>query len=119
MEEYYQSHYIRTDEEGRIIHGFSSAFEDPQIGDIQITDKGGRHFQLRFTDDTLSEENPPLRIMEGIPLYKVDGETILERTPEEIEADRQDIPPPPISDLEQLRADVDYIAMEMGVDLDV
>ena len=35
----------------------------------------------------------------------------------EIEADRAMIPPPPPSELEKLRADVDFIAVMQGVEL--
>ena len=55
--------------------------------------------------------------MDGIPLYKyVDG-AVQKRSEEEIEADRAMIPPPPPSELEKLRADVDFIAVMQGVEL--
>ena len=46
--------------------------------------------------------------MDGIPLYKYDG-AVQERSPEEIEADRALIPPPPPSEMEQMRADLDFV----------
>ena len=55
--------------------------------------------------------------MDGIPLYKWDGEQAIPRTEEEIAADRAAIPEPPPSPQEQLRADVDFLAAMQGVSL--
>ena len=60
MDEFYNKHYIRIDTEGRIIKGFSDAFEQPIDGDICINEKGGRHFEM------LGVVNPPLMNMQGI-----------------------------------------------------
>ena len=74
-------HYIRLDLEGRIIKGFSDAFEQPIDGDICINEQGGRHFGM------FGVINPPLTDMQGIYLYKyVDG-VEAERTSEEIQRD--------------------------------
>ncbi len=113
---FYNKHYITVDAKNRIIDGWS---DGPHRNDksteeaICINDKGGYQFRL-FPG---GEENPPLRTMDGIPLYKyVDG-AVQERSEEEIDADRALIPPPPPSEMERLRADVDYIAVMGGVDL--
>lgn len=43
-------HYIRVNEAMVIIHGFSSAFEQPQDGDILYAESEHRHFHLVFTE---------------------------------------------------------------------
>lgn len=83
-------HYIRLDSAGRVIKGFSDAFEQPQAGDICISEDGG--YQFRLTPG--GPENPPLMDYDGIPLYKyVDG-TVMLRSAGEIEADRAAIQQP-------------------------
>ena len=54
---------------------------------------------------------------DGIPRYKLQDGKALERTEEEIAADRAALPAPPPTAEEQLRADVDYIAIMTGVSL--
>lgn len=54
---------------------------------------------------------------DGVSLWRlVDGQAV-ERTEEEIAADRAALPAPPPTAEEQLRADVDYIAIMTGVSL--
>ena len=102
--------YVQTDNQGRITAINSSAFVGPDWG-IEI-DRGegdkyhhaqGNYFpQPIYTDD-------------GIPRYKlVDGQPV-ERTAQEIEADRAAIPASPPTEQEQLRADVDFLAAMAGV----
>ncbi len=112
---FYNKHYITVDEQNRVIDGWSDGplRDKPTEGAVCINNKGRYQFQL-FPG---GEENPPLRTMDGIPLYKWDGETVHKRSEEDIEADRALIPPPPPSEMEKLRADVDYIAVMGGVDL--
>ena len=105
---FFNKHYITVDDRGRITDGWS---DGPHRDDkstesaICINDKGGYQFRL-FPG---GEENPLLFTMDGIPLYKyVDG-AVQKRSEEEIDADRAMIPPPPPSDMEKLRADVDYV----------
>ena len=113
---FFNKHYITVDDRGRITDGWSDGphRDDKNTeGAICINDKGGYQFRL-FPD---GEENPLLFTMDGIPLYKyVDG-AVKKRGEAEIEADRAMIPPPPPSELEKLRADVDFIAVMQGVDL--
>lgn len=108
---FYNKHYITVDGQNRIIDGWSDGPQRDKdtSGAICINERGGYQFRL-FPG---GEENPPLRTMDGIPLYKyVDG-AVQERSEEEIEADRALIPPPPPSEMEKLRADVDFVyAME-------
>lgn len=53
----------------------------------------------------------------GAALYKYENGHAVPRTAAEIEADTPQPKEPPLSELDQLRADVDYIAMETGVSL--
>ena len=54
---------------------------------------------------------------DGISLWKLAGGKPVERTAEEIEADRAALVPPAPTALEQLRADVDFLAIMQGVEL--
>lgn len=84
--EFYNKHYIAIDTNGRIIKGFSDAFEQPIDGDICINEQGGRHFEM------LGVVNPPLTEETGVYQYKyVDG-IVSERTTEEIQGDIANIP---------------------------
>lgn len=87
MYEYYNHHYIRTDASGNITEGWSDGphrDRTPTEDDILLTDKSGYQFRL-FPG---GEENPPLYTHDHIPLYRWDGEKVVQRTEEEIEADR-------------------------------
>lgn len=108
MDEFYNKHFISTDDQNRITAAWSDGPHPDRdtTGAICICDKGG--YQLRLFPG--GEENPPLYTMDGIPLYKWDGEQVVKRTEEEIAADRAAIPAPPPSAQEQLRADVDFLA---------
>lgn len=105
----YHKHYIRVDEQNRIVFGFSDAFCKPDDDDICINDQGGYQFRL-YPD---GEENPSLTDWDGIPRYRWDGEQAVERTEEELEADRAAVPAPAPTEQEMLRADVDFLLMMM------
>ena len=98
MDSLYNSHYIRTDTESRIIRGFSDAFEQPEPGDICINTEGSYQFRL-FPGGV---ENPPLRDDYGVPLYKWDGTVAIARTPQELEADRPALGEPPLDPVEYI-----------------
>lgn len=114
--EFYHKHYIRADERGRITEGFSDAFRQPSEADICINERGSYQFRL-FPG---GEENPSLYAGEEmIPLYKYEDGDVVRRTHEEIEADIAAIPvtePEPTIG-ERNRADIDYLAVMMGVEL--
>ena len=78
-------HYIITDELGRILRGFSDDFEQPDANAICINEDGGRHFELNGVI------NPPMMDYNGVPLYKLDGEKVIERTKLELEADKPSV----------------------------
>lgn len=88
FEPFYNTHFIELDEQSRIIKGWSDAFAPATENSIVINSKGG--YQFRLWPD--GEENPNLFTMEGIPLYKWNGEQVIARTEEEIEAERESIP---------------------------
>lgn len=56
----------------------------------------------------------PLYTDEGVPRYKLTDGAIVERTQEELEADLAGLVEP-VTALEQLRADVDFLAALQGV----
>ena len=111
----YSKHYIMVDAQGRIISGWSDGpCPDKDVTQaICIDGQGGYQFRL-FPG---GEENPALYTMDGIPLYRWDGQTDQLRADEEIGADRTAIPEPPPTAQEQLRADVDFLAALQGVSL--
>lgn len=106
--------YVQTDERGRITRcdgGYTTPAD--LSGWVQIDEGAGDRYNLcqsHYFDRGLYAED-------GIPWYKlVDGKPV-ERTADEIEADRAAIPPARSSALEQLRADVDFLAIMQGVEL--
>ena len=109
----YNRHYIITRPDGAIISVWSDGPhpEKDTTNAVCISGQGGYQFRLYPG----GEENPPVYTDDGIPLYKWDGEQVLRRTEEELEADRAVIPAPPPSVQERLRADVDFIAAMTGV----
>jgi len=115
MPAFYNRHYITVDAQGRVTDGWSDGPRSDQdtTRAICINDKGGYQFRL-FPG---GEENPALYTMDGIPLYRWDGEKAVRRSDEEIEADRAAIPAPLPTAQEQLRADVDFLAAMQGVTL--
>lgn len=115
---WYSKHYITVDDQDRITDGWSDGPhpEKDISGAICFNAKGGYQFRL-IIDGVQTEENPPLWTMDGIPLYKYIDGAVQKRSEEEIEADRAMIPPAPPSEIEQLRADIDFIAVMGGVDL--
>jgi len=95
--------YIRVNEAGIIIHGFSSAFEEPQEGDILIMEDGPRHFHLAWTEPLINER--------GQYRYKwIDGERV-ERSQEELDAEWAARPPAPKTP-EQERLDLIQKALD-------
>ena len=114
MEEITSKVYVLTDRQGRIVRcegGYTTPAD--LTGWVQIDEGTGDKYNLcqvhYFPDGIYTED--------GIPRYKlVDGQAV-ERTQEEIEADRAAIPAPPPTAQEQLRADVDFLAAMQGVAL--
>jgi hypothetical protein len=86
-------HYIRLNEAGTIVYGFSNAFEQPQDGDILVNVDGPRHFHEAFTD--------PLTNDRGQYRFKWDGE-VVERTQQELDDEWAGLPPQPPTSEERL-----------------
>ena len=89
MDEFYNKHYITVDDQNRITDGWSDGAhpEKDTEGATCINDNGGYQFRL-VIDGELTEENPALWDMDGIPLYKYEDGEVKQRTAEEIGADR-------------------------------
>lgn len=89
--EFYNRHYIVVDDQNRIVDGWSDGPRpDRDTSDaICINEQGGYQFRL-FPS---GEENPALYDWDNmIPLYKFEDGRVLQRTAEEIEADRASVP---------------------------
>ena len=70
----------------------------------------GNSYQLRVEiDGALSEENPNLTNSNGIPLYKWTGTEVVSRSQEEINNETAQLPKPGPTDMDKLRADVDFL----------
>lgn len=95
--EYCNKHYIVVDTQGRIVDGWSDGPHRgrPMDGAICINEEGGYQFRLWPG----GEENPPLCTMDGIPLYRWDGEAVIPRTEAEIAADLAALLGPPAPDV--------------------
>lgn len=92
-------HYIRTNEAGIIVLGFSSAFPEiaePQEDDIIIMENGPRHFHEVFPEPLLNGYNQYQ--------FKWDGTQIVERTQSELDDEWEARPPQPPSLEQRLEA---------------
>jgi len=101
MEDFFNSHFIRTNSNNLIVLGFSDAFQQPEPTDTLINAQGGYQFRL-FPG---GEENPPLIDEWGVPLFRWDGKAAQRRSSEEVEADRPSLlgmQPDPLSRITQL-----------------
>lgn len=104
----YNKHYIRLNQNGYVIHGFSDAFEQPLETDICINEQGGRHFEI------MGESNPALMSMNQCYLYKYKNGKVWVTPPEELAEQQAALPPAPPTEIELIRQE-----MEIGlVDLD-
>lgn len=75
------THYIRTNGAGMIIHGFSSAFEQPLETDYLFAEEASRHFHESFTE--------PLTNERGQYRFKVIDAEFIARSQEELDAEWQ------------------------------
>lgn len=118
MDFFYNRHYITVDEQGRIMDGWSDGPHPEK--DIEnavcVNEHGGYQFCLHSGGD----ENPLLHTFDGIPLYKWNGQSVQNRTEDEITADRSSIPAPPPTPQEDLMAmavdhELRLTMLELGV----
>lgn len=114
MDEIYNKHYIKTRADGAIIDAFSDGPHNGRPTDGYIC-FGQGSYQFRLFPN--GEENPSIFDADGIPLYKWDGQAVQVRTEAEIAAERAAIPAPPPSEMERLRADIDFLAAMGGLAL--
>lgn len=114
MEQNLSKVYVLTDDQSRITRcegGYTTPAD--LTGLVQIDEGTGDRYNLcqsHYFGDGLYTDD-------GIPRYKLQDGQAVERTQEEIEADRAQIPAPPPTAQEQLRADVDFLAAMQGVAL--
>lgn len=104
--------YIMTDNENRVTR-CEGGYTTPEnlFGWIKIDEGVGDRFNLCQTHYF----DGGLYTRDGIPLYRWDGQTVYQRTEEEIAADRAAFPAPSPSEIERIRADIDYIAAMGGI----
>ena len=107
-------HYITVDGMGRILNGFSDALHAPSEKDICINERGGYQFRL-FSS---GKENPPLREIHGIPLYKYEDGAVSARGSEEVKKDVAEIPAS-LSFEDRFEAQLTYTAMMTDTLLEV
>lgn len=121
-EPFYNKHYIRIDASGNIVEGWSDGPHNHRTAteeDICINDKGGYQFRL-VIDGKPTEVNPLLFDgMSMIPLYRWDGEKVVRRSEEELEAERQAARKEQekqarLAKLHKALADSDYIAAKIA-----
>lgn len=73
------NHYIRVNQAGIIVYGFSSAFEEPLPGDHLYIEDGPRHFTQVWPE--------PLTNDRGQYLYRLVGDTIEQRSQDDLDAE--------------------------------
>lgn len=119
---FYNKHYVRIDKNNNIVEGWSNGPHNNRPvteEDILINDKGGYQFRL-IIDGELTEENPPLFDgMTMIPLYKLDGEKVVKRDSEDIEAEKEAIAEKQrisarIAELKRNLSDTDYAVIKIA-----
>lgn len=99
-------HYIRVNDDGFIVYGFSDAFEDAMDGDICIQEDGPRHFSLVWPEPLVNER--------GQYLYRwIDG-VRQARSQDELETEWNAQPPSPPTEIERLRQEVNELTLMLG-----
>lgn len=112
---FYNNYYIKIDERNRIIDGWSDGPNpDKDITNaICINEEGSYQFRLYPG----GEENPNIYTLEGIPKYEYVNNQISLRSEEDIQDDLKNLPEPAPTELEQMRADIDFISVMAGIEL--
>jgi len=65
-------HYIRVNENNFITRGFTTDFEQPELGDICVDEDGGRHFEREILRP------------DGLPALKYENEEIVRTLDEDL-----------------------------------
>ena len=109
MEEIYVV-YVQVNEGACVVAVDSSAFLTQTEGWVEVDQGAGdryHHAQGNYLPK-------PLYTKEGIPRYKLENGAVVERSQEELAADLAGLVEP-VTPMEQLRADVDFLAALQGV----
>ncbi|ASA20953.1 hypothetical protein [Paenibacillus donghaensis] len=98
-------HYIRVDTDDNVIRAFSDAFEQPQPGDLLVTENGGRHFNLDLWYNGV------------IPRWYVEGDDMVERTDVELATmweQYQTAHPPQLTEVQQLQKENELLKAQLA-----
>lgn len=96
-------HYIRTDQNGIVIKGFTDGFEQPIAGDLLLSGyEDERHFQLQLTNER------------GQYRFKVIEGTLVERTQSELDTEWASRPPAPPTQIELMQQQIDELTIALG-----
>ncbi|ANY70405.1 hypothetical protein BBD42_30845 [Paenibacillus sp. BIHB 4019] len=102
------NHYIRINEAGTIVYGFSTAFEHPAGNDILLLEDGPRHFQQAFHEPLINER--------GQYRFRWGGGEIVERTAEELAAEQPAVTKTLEQEFAELKQVVaDLASLQLGV----
>jgi hypothetical protein len=93
----YNRHYIRINDSGYIIKGFSDAYEAPEDTDICINEQGGRQFEI------LGIVTTSMANRESCYLFKYENGEVRKATEAEIQEQRAAIPPSPPDEITMLK----------------
>lgn len=102
--------YVQVNPGDCVVAVNSSAFLTQTEGWVEVDRGTGDHYH-HAQGNYLPK---PLYTQEGIPCYKLENGAVVERSQEELEADLAGLVEP-VTPLEQLRADVDFLAALQGV----
>ena len=105
--------YIKVDEQGRITRCEGEYTLPANLDGWTLIEEGTPCDRLNLAQSHYFDGG--LYTMDGIPRYRWDGTQAVERTEEELEADRAARPAPEPTEQEQLRADVDFLLAMGGV----
>lgn len=103
--------YIKTDTDGRILRCEGGYTTPSDLTDWILIEEGAPCDRLNLAQSHYFDGG--LYATDGIPRYKWDGSAAVLRTEEELEADRAAIPAPAPTEMEQVRADIDFL-LAMG-----
>ena len=110
--------YIRTDEQGRIVRCEGEYTLPSDLTDWILIEEGSPCDRLNLAQSHYFEGG--LYTMDGIPRYRWDGTQVVERTVEELEADRAARPaPPPTTEEVLLELAADHEARLCEIELGV
>ena len=101
--------YIKTDEQNRIVRCEGEYSLPSDLSGWILIDEGAPCDKRNLAQSMYFDGG--LYTMDGIPRYRWDGTQAVERTEEELEADRANIPELAPTQLDRVEAQVTYTAM--------